>query len=139
MTKAAKHDSTLAAPPPQGDEAPPPVRSLHPDVELLRSWTEYLFVCRALEAITPEALDQDDHPYWRLHDEAVERLLDTPAVTPAGIAVKLRWLFVAVSEGRAAYDVIIHDAPFIEEIFADDCHRLLWQLISDAERMGVAA
>lgn len=72
----------------------------------------------------------------------VYRLADiikaTPALTPQGMAVKLRYVLMAQHQGAAATAAVMDGAPMPENELVERSDRRLWQLIQDADRLGAA-
>ena len=121
----------------------------HQDAVLLALWQERASLWRARDAAYQEAdqrgvsgteMDAITQRFWDEEDVPEGRIVNTPALTPEGLAVKLRLLALFSFENRDVEDAVFDGGPRPEEA-ADDGdfrHRLLWGAIKDAEGMPSA-
>ena len=73
---------------------------------------------------------------WDAMFHTGDQIRITPATTPAGLLVKLRLLFVDITEDERANDFVMNGAPFDGSTLDDARYQLLWATMSDVE--GIA-
>lgn len=109
----------------------------NPDADLLKAWEDYRAAARGLRDCP-----LDDEEGEVVFEDAMDRtwdiITDTPARTPAGIAVKIRLAFALMNEGRDAYDHLFLDEPTDGYMLEDQRYRTLWGALEDVERLALA-
>lgn len=81
----------------------------------------------------------DTDPFYQIMDPADEIMVDTPATTPTGAAMKLKRAFVALAGEDWSDYAVFNDRPatFAEGIRLSDLYqRMMWSAIEDLDRMG---
>ncbi|HEX6012785.1 MAG TPA: hypothetical protein VFY87_13515 [Geminicoccaceae bacterium] len=121
----------------------------HPDAGLLAAWERWLATDRAIEATygTPGDTDEDDREWNSLLRElwAIEKEIATmPANTDAGLALKLRLLFVETAARNSSsytdgHRVFLRHGEPDDEMLGETSAKLLWGAIQDVERMAARA
>lgn len=121
----------------------PRLLEIGPDSGLLAAWNRYLDSqeeCARIDAADDGNLVGEDvgTKFFNEHVAPAAALVcSMPAKTPEGLAVKTRYLFMAIGEEKGHYDAIIRGAPITNDLISDARYRLLWTMIGDAERMAV--
>lgn len=115
--------------------APVSVTTPHPDAELLTAFEDWKRANIIAENLPEDMGDEERDPYWEPVWGAVRRMKELPARTPAGMAVKLRYLFASLGELTESYEAIWYGTHPSDELLSDSRYRMLWDLIADAETM----
>ena len=124
-----------------------PPKAVHPDAALLVAWQERASLWHAKNAayqdadqrgITGRKMDEITQRFWDEEDVPEGRIMNTRALTPEGLAVKLRLLALFTLEDKDIEVAIFDDGPIPEEAGDDGDvrYQLLWSILRDAERMA---
>ena len=110
-----------------------PEDTSHPDFALISAWEGYKATWRA-----DEGLPDDDtcraEALYQVRTKFRELIEELHAHTAEGVAIKLRYLFLARNETRWAELAILDGGPVDEEEM-DLTNGMLWALIADVEKM----
>ncbi|MCW2242267.1 hypothetical protein [Azospirillum canadense] len=111
--------------------------SAHPDARLFAAWSGYVEASNAIGAgVNFNGLsDEELEPQVRVARGYGEVIENTPAKTPRGMALKLRYRFAVNCLSIAAFNAAVHGADMHEEFLSDPADEMLWRMIGEAERM----
>ena len=93
----------------------------------------------AFAALRAADLNASEAPFYAVMDPADAALRDQPAVTPAGVAMKLKRVFVSFVGESWSDDALLDQRPanFDAKVRASDLYQeMLWRAIEDLERMS---
>ncbi|MBP2311872.1 hypothetical protein [Azospirillum soli] len=108
----------------------------HADAELLDLWHQYMDLSRRWDAMAKtSASDEEMEPLGKAIDRIDDRMTELPALTMAGVAVKMKRLMIRYTEAPWAVDMTFGDMP---EPHTDMDSRdwMIWKAIQDAERLA---
>lgn len=111
----------------------------HTDAALLAAWDGYIAATHAYDRAhaVSGVSDKDCEPFSRALFAFGDKIEETSALTMAGIAIQLRYLFAALVESPDAAEAAIFGKAHSEALAADleDArYRMLWRMIENAER-----
>lgn len=109
-----------------------------PDHELLAAWELYKTRRTAWRSDDSAVSEKDDTDLGDLVDAAQDRVLNEPARTPAGLALKLRILFALLAEEAEAEEAALFGGPVPRIVLTDHRYRHFWNVIEQAEQLAAA-
>lgn len=122
--------------------APAAALANHADAELLCAWSDYVAAEKALNSMSFDDMSVDEEiASWTPATDALKRITELPATTPAGIAIHLRITFANLyQEDANTYDAMIHgySPPASDRETWPTPKQTLWNLIQDTERQALA-
>ncbi|HYH39931.1 MAG TPA: hypothetical protein VD860_17045 [Azospirillum sp.] len=117
--------------------AAPAIATPHPDAELLALWELYKDQWRFIDTL-PHGDCQEREDAYAAMDATADRIEATQARSGAGIAIKLRIVFMGYYERAEGDAAIMYGATLPENGLLDCRDRMLWKLIEESESMTLA-